>query len=199
VTTQLGTIAAALLFAASLAGAAQEAAIISISESDGQYSVEARFSVPDSPSTAREVLTDYANIPRFMRGVRRSVVREREANRVQVEQDAVSKFMLVSKTIHLVLDIDESENVIAFRDRSSTSFERYEGSWTICTRGTGTELTYRLSARPAFTVPGLVLRRLLTRDAGDMVDRLRNEIHRRATARNVSQESAVRGNSARTR
>lgn len=180
------TIGAAVLVAAMTGYAAQEEPTISVTELGGEYTVMARFVVRESPAVVREVLTDYPAIPRFMPAVRTSLVLDRSDRRARVEQEAVSKYMLFSKTIHLVLDIEESDEVIAFRDRCGRSFTRYEGSWSLrpqANQTTQTEVTYQLAARPAFSVPGFVLRKLLNRDAVVMVDRLRGEIRARDAAR----------------
>jgi hypothetical protein len=44
----------------------------------------------------------------------------------------------------------------------------------------GTTITYELSARPASDVPEFVLKRLLKRDSGEMITRLRQEFAARA-------------------
>jgi carbon monoxide dehydrogenase subunit G len=168
-----------LLGAALPLSAADDQPVISVSESDGRYAVTARFAVPEPPAVVRQVLTDYANIPRFMPDVRRSVIVERDEQRVRVEQEAVSTYMMFSKKVQLVLDVEEGDAVIAFRDRCNLSFESYEGSWALHARGAGTLIEYQLFARPAFSVPGFVLRRLLNRDATVMVERLREEIRTR--------------------
>ena len=177
------TIGVALLVTVNTGYAAQEPPAISVSEEGGNYTVSARFTVPESPGVVREVLTDYPAIPRFMPDVRTSLVLERGDRRARVEQQAVSKYMLFSKTIHLVLDVEEGDAVIAFRDRWGRSFTRYEGSWSVRQQVNQTELTYELAARPAFSVPRFVLKRLLNRDAAIMVDRLRREIGARGAAR----------------
>jgi ribosome-associated toxin RatA of RatAB toxin-antitoxin module len=170
-----------LVAALTLSAAAQEAPVVSVSERDGRYAVAARFTLSESPAAVREVLTDYDNIPRFMLEVRRSVVVERQDQRVRVEQEAVSKYMMFSRTVHLLLDIEEIDNVITFRDQFNRSFHHYDGSWTLRASEAGTVIEYQLSARPAFLVPGFVLRRLLNRDALVMIERLRHEIRGRAT------------------
>jgi len=157
------------------------AAAISVRESDGgAYTVLAQFSVAEPAAAVWAVLTDYEQIPRFMPGVRTSRVLEREDGRVRVEQEAVSRFMMFSKRVHLVLDVAEGTDVIRFRDRCGRSFTSYEGAWTIVDRGDRAEIEYGLTARPAFDVPGFVLRRLLDRDARAMIDGLRSEITARA-------------------
>lgn len=92
---------------------------------------------------------------------------------------STTKFMLFSKRVHLVLEIAEGEETVRFRDRCGKSFTRYEGHWHLTPTELGTELTYTLTAQPAFDVPGFLLKRLLERDSKDMIDQLRREIARR--------------------
>ena len=172
-----------ILGATLAAAAAAEEPVVSVRQTgDGAYIVLARFTVAEPLDIARDVLTDYANIPRFMPGVRTSDVVERQDGYARVEQEAVSKFLLFSKRVHLVLDVDEGTNVIRFRDTCNKSFVQYEGAWTLTKHGDQTEVAYELSAMPAFSVPEFVLRKLLNRDARVMIDRLRTEIASRATA-----------------
>jgi hypothetical protein len=177
-------ISGAALLMTALAGAAVPGEpVIAVHEADGEYRIAARFTVPEPAGVARDVLTDYANIPRFMPDVQTSVVLERQDHRVRVEQEAVSKYMLFSKRVHLLLDVEEGAEVIRFQDRGNRSFVYYEGSWTIAAGPGHTELAYALAARPAFSVPGFVLRKLLNRDAALMIERLRTEIGARARLR----------------
>jgi ribosome-associated toxin RatA of RatAB toxin-antitoxin module len=183
--TRLFTVSAVILLAALTAGAAPtEQPVMSVGERDGVYTVAARFVVPQLPELVREVLTDYPSIPRFMPGVRTSEVLARDGSHVRVEQEAVSKFMMFSKRVHLILDVEEGAHVIRFRDTCNRSFVQYEGSWTIARQGGETAVAYELIARrPAFSVPALILRKLLDRDASLMIERLREEIHSRAASR----------------
>ena len=161
-------------------GAAQAPVVAVRSNGDGVYAISARFSVPEPASVVQEVLTDYPNIPRFMPTVRTSRIVEQTDGRVRLEQEAVSKFMMFSRTVHLVLDVEESEGAIRFRDDCHKSFAVYDGSWTITPQVNGAELVYELTAKPVFSVPGMVLKRLLERDSRDMIDGLRAEISLRA-------------------
>ena len=154
---------------------------VSVTEERGVYSVKARFVVAQSPAIALAVLTDYEQIPRFMPGVETSVVLERGVGRAVVEQDAVSHLMMFTKRVHLVLEIVEQTDTLQFRDRSSRSFTRYEGKWHLCAENGLTAISYELTAQPAFDVPEFVLKRLLKRDSGLMIDGLRREIRARAS------------------
>jgi len=153
---------------------------LSVREDRGVYFVTARFGVPQPAPAAFAVLTDYERIPRFMPGIETSVVLERGADRVLIEQEAVSRLMLFSKHVHLVLEIVEGHDTLRFRDRSGQSFTRYEGQWRLCEESGGTSISYELTAQPAFSVPEFLLKRLLKRDSAQMIDSLRREIDTRA-------------------
>lgn len=150
--------------------------IVNVTEAGGVFTVSAAFAVTESPSTVIAVLTDYDRIPRFMPDVQVSRVIERTPTGAIVEQQAVSRFMLFSKRVHLVLDVQETGSMIRFRDRSGRSFASYEGSWTISQHDSLTVVDYQLEAKPSFDVPALVLKRLLRRDSAQLIDRLKAEI-----------------------
>jgi len=155
---------------------------VDVTEHDGVYRVTAAFAVTQTAGDVMTVLTDYARIPRFMPDVQSSKVLERNGAAAVVEQEAVSKFMVFSKRIHLVLDVREDAGSIRFKDRCGRSFVSYEGAWIISEHDSLTVVDYQLTARPAFEVPGFVLKRLLKRDAGQLIDRLKAEIAARAAA-----------------
>ena len=79
-------------------------------------------------------------------------------------------------------DISQQPGTIHFTDRCGRSFERYEGTWTVADRDGLTMIVYRLAAKPAFDVPAFLLKRLLERDAIEMIEHLQKEIAAR-TAR----------------
>jgi hypothetical protein len=173
-----------VLLSAALPGAAQTAAPggVIVHEQQGLYRVTARFTVAAPPAVVLEVLTDYENIPRFMREVTRSVVRERAPGSAVVEQEAQARVMLFSKTIHLLLAIREQAQGITFVDTSGRSFTAYAGGWGV-TGGPGdTTVVYELEARPAFDVPKFILVRALRNDSTRMIERLRAEITARGQA-----------------
>jgi hypothetical protein len=179
------TILAAVLFHTSVSADddSGRSARVHVDEHDGVYVVSACFRVPQPRGVVRGVLTDYERIPRFMPGVKTSIVVERAPGHVVVQQEALSRFMMFSKRVYLLLDVTEQDDVLAFTDRSARSFRRYEGSWTLADVPGGTDVTYRLTAEPSFDVPQMILKRLLGRDSAAMIDGLRGEMAARgATA-----------------
>ena len=154
-----------------------------VREEGGVYSVAAEFSAPGSPATVLSTLADYENIPRFMPAVKTSRVVERRDGRVVVEQEAVASFMLFSRRIHLALEVSEQPGTIRFTDRCGRSFERYDGTWTVSERDGRTWIAYHLIAKPSFDVPPFLLKRLLKRDALQMIEHLLKEISARGVGR----------------
>lgn len=154
------------------------AAQVTVREENGVYTVAARFRVDGSAERAVAVLTDYDRIPEFMPGVKTSIVRERRADRVVVEQDAVSKFLFFSKRVHLLLEVRQDGAILRFRDLEGESFTRYEGTWSVTQEEGRTVIAYDLTAAPSFSVPTALLSRVLKRDSADMIKQIRLEIAR---------------------
>ena len=155
---------------------------VSVREDRGVYTVAARFEISQSAARALAVLSDYERIPQFMPEIKTSVVLSRTAGRILVEQEAISRFMMFSKTVHLLLEVTRDESSLRFVDRCGKSFTTYQGAWRATTSGGRTKITYELTAKPAFDVPEFILKRLLKRDSVQMIDRLQREIAARAGA-----------------
>jgi ribosome-associated toxin RatA of RatAB toxin-antitoxin module len=153
---------------------------VTVRENQGVYFVAARFQVAEPPDAALAVLTDYERIPRFMPNIQKSIVRERGADHVIVEQQAVSKLMMFSKKMHLVLQITEEPDALRFTDVCRADFRRYEGSWTATAIEGMTEIRYELTADPSFDVPEFILKRVLRRDSRDMIAALQQEMAARS-------------------
>jgi ribosome-associated toxin RatA of RatAB toxin-antitoxin module len=152
-----------------------------VNESAGVYLVAASFSVTEAPAIALAVLTDFERIPKFMPDMKTSNVLERTDAGTLVEQEAVARFMMFSKRVHLRLRVNERDGTIRFRDECGKSFARYEGLWKIAAKDGRTAIEYQLAAKPRFEVPAFVLTRLMKRDAAQMIARLQTEIARRAS------------------
>jgi hypothetical protein len=162
------------------------AAAAAVREDRGVYVVSAEFTAAAAAAVVLDTLTDYENIPRFMRAVTRSRVLERGDGYSLVEQEALATFMLFSKRVHLTLDVREQPDLVRFTDRCGRSFARYEGSWTLTERDGRTTIGYHLTAQPSFDVPAFLLKRLLKRDALEMIAGLQAEIAARARPRETA-------------
>jgi carbon monoxide dehydrogenase subunit G len=177
-------VTAVAVFAAVLCGgpaaAADQVPQVSVREDRGTYAVKARFEIPQGAAAALAVLSDYEQIPRFMPEVQSSVVVDRTGGRTLVQQEAVSRFMMFSKKVHLLLEVTQEPGTIRFVDRCGKSFTSYEGAWRAVTENGRTIVSYELTATPGFDVPEFILKRLLKRDSVRMIERLQLEIGARA-------------------
>ena len=170
-----------LALALPAAAAASEVPRVSVRETaKGTYVVLADFEVGVPADVARDVLTDYAALPRIIPDIKTSRIIERTPTGALVEQEAVSTFAFFSKRVHLLLRIEEGSDRIQFHDTCGRSFATYEGLWTILPTATGVRLMYQLTAAPTFDVPLFVIRKVLTGDAREMAERLSAEMSARA-------------------
>lgn len=153
-----------------------EASPVAVTERDGIYQVEATFSVPQAPAVATAVLMDFERIPAYVPDMKTSIIIERNEHGPVVEQEAIAKFMMFSKRVHLILQVIEEAGTIRFRDKCGSSFALYEGAWIVKAAARGTTITYRLSAKPSFDVPSFLLKRLMKRDAAELIASITNQI-----------------------
>ena len=176
--------AAAMVMAGGLASSASaRVQRLEVTEAGGVYAVTASFAVTASPEEVIAVLTDYERIPEYVPDMEVSRVIERTPAGAIVEQQAVSKFLMFAKRVHLLLEVRETTDAVRFTDRCRKSFAVYEGAWVISQHDSLTVVDYHLSAQPSFEVPGFVLKRLLKRDAGQLIDRIKAEIAARRNRR----------------
>lgn len=178
----INVVLAAIIGAITLADTASVSRV-DVTEAGGVYSVTAAFAVSESPDVVMSVLTDYERIPAYMPDMEISKVIERTAVGMVVEQQAVSKFAMFSKRVHLLLEVREGPGTLHFNDRCGKSFTAYAGSWLVSRRDNLTLVDYRLRATPTFEVPAFALKRLLKRDSALLIERIKVEIHERANRR----------------
>jgi ribosome-associated toxin RatA of RatAB toxin-antitoxin module len=129
------------------------------------------------------VLTDYERIADFVPGVQSSRVKDRSDDHLILEQELKAGFLLFTKRSRLKLRIEEDAlRSIEFKDTSHKDFKFYAGSWAIEPLESGTQVVYRLDAKPDFSVPGPVVRVVLERKANELLAGIKGEIIHRASA-----------------
>jgi hypothetical protein len=156
---------------------------VEVTEAGGVYSVTASFAVSESPESVMAVLSDYERIPSYVPDMEISRIVARSEAGMMVEQQAVSKFMMFAKRVHLLLDVREGAGTLRFTDRCGKSFSAYSGSWLVGRRDSLTVVDYQLRATPTFEVPTFVLKRLLKRDSAELIERIKVEITAHANRR----------------
>jgi hypothetical protein len=121
----------------------EEAIRVAVKRSGRTFEAEAVCRVQATSATVWETITDYPNLPRFMPGIRDCRVVERSATggrteRLLVEQEGEFRFLVVTQSLKVKLDIEHRGRRIAharalsfdlgvLKDRALDAFEgRYE-------------------------------------------------------------------------
>ena len=150
------------------------------SANSGMLHLRGSFQVEAPTELVWEVLTDYGRLPDFIQSVRRSIVRERTHDSVVLEQEATAHALFLTKTIHLLLRIEERRpHAIFFQDVRHRDFEVYRGEWRVREAGRRQEVSYELRARPRIGLPDSFANRALQANAVELLEKLRLEIRRR--------------------
>lgn len=157
---------------------------VEVSRVAGAYEVTGRALTSASRPAAWSVLTDYDGIEGFVSSMRESRVSERADTHLLVEQTAIGRVLLFSRTMRVVLFVHEvpESSVIRFEDVLGKDFDAYRGEWRIEDRGAHREIHYRVQARPSFGVPDLVARGMFRRTVRDLLAEVEAEMSRRASA-----------------
>jgi ribosome-associated toxin RatA of RatAB toxin-antitoxin module len=103
------SLAAAFLAAAYAApGSAADDVSIEAERRGDSIEIRARALIAAPPALAWQVLTDYERLPDFIPGIAKSVVRERQGNRLVLEQTGEARFLLFSFPIDVRYEVIES-------------------------------------------------------------------------------------------
>jgi hypothetical protein len=162
---------------------------------DDLFSIDGRFDVNASTANAWAVITDYAGIPSFVSSMKASrIIGSRSDGTLLVEQTAVGHMFLVSKQLHVTLEIRHGAGFLSFNDFGHVDFWIYSGSWKVQSCPDGVEVRYRLLAQPDFAAPGFLLGGAMRRGSRDLLEQVRAEIIRRtASSKPPTAQAAGRG------
>jgi len=150
---------------------------VTLTESGGGTRfLEGRFRVNASLDRARDVLSDYENLPKFVSSMRSSRVLRREGRMTLVEQIMTGRAGPFRKKIIVNLEIYESPTSISFRDVLGHSFRYYEGSWGLLDYGDEVEVIYELRVQPAFSAPRFMADGAFRRSVADLLSQVRDQI-----------------------
>jgi len=163
------------------AAAADSDVRVQVVRSEAGLAVEGHCIVRAPAAVAWQVLTDYDGIGRFVSSMRESRVTSRADHHLLVEQVAVSRLFLFTRSFRVTLFVEEAPpDTIRFEDVLGKDFDGYRGEWTLVPAGDQVELVYRLAVRPHTSVPDRFARGLFRRTARDLLAQVRAEIERRA-------------------
>ncbi len=154
------------------------------------YVVQGAFEVKAGVERVWGVLSDYDHLGRYVRSLTKSEVKERRADGVLLEQEAVGHALFLSRAMRVLLEVREVKGErIEFRDVGRGDFELYQGAWTLTADGQGTKVAYLLRAKPRSGVPAFVASGALRSTAVALLDQVKREIERRGDPRLAKETS----------
>ena len=145
--------------------------------------MEGSLTVAATREMVRGVLTDYDRIGRFVSSIRTSRVLERHPDHLLLEQVASGGVLFFRRRTSVLLVIyEEPLRSIWFQDTSGKDFVSYAGAWRIEPQPRDVRVEYRLEAAPRFYIPGFLARGIFRKSAERLLDEVRLEIMKRASA-----------------
>ena len=135
------------------------------------------------PAWIWAVLTDYANLSRFIPNLESSRLLWRRANVVGLEQVGAQSFMGMRFKAKVELELTEHqhEQRLSFT-MSKGDFRRFEGSWQIGQDGGGTTLLYELTVQGCVGMPIALIEQRLREDLAANLRAVQQEALRRAAS-----------------
>jgi len=126
------------------------------------------------------VLTDYEGLPRFIPGISKSVVRERKANHLVLEQSGKARFLFFSFPIEVKLEVDETPPHWIASHALSGNVRQMSGRYELSDAPGGVVVRYTGFIEPDFVLPPLVGVAALRSTAEEQFTAMVGEIERRA-------------------
>lgn len=103
-----------------------------------------------------EVLTDYERMPRFIPGIEKSVIRQRQGNHLLVEHTGDARFLFFSFPIDVTLEVDESPPKWVASRAVAGNVRRMTGRYDLSEEAGGVLLRYSGVIEPDFDLPPLI-------------------------------------------
>lgn len=126
------------------------------------------------------VLTDYERMPRFIPGIAKSVVRQRQGNHLLVEHTGQARFLFFSFPIDVTLEVDESPMQWVTSRAVGGNFRRMLGRYDVSEDAHGVLLRYNGLIEPDFDLPPLIGSAALRHSVREEFEAMVAEIGRRA-------------------
>jgi len=136
-----------------------------------------------APEWLWAVLTDYANLSRFIPNLETSRLLWRRANVVGLEQEGAQSFIGLRFRARVQLELTEDrERLCLSFVMVKGDFRRFEGTWQIGHDASGTTLLYELTVQGCVGMPIALIEQRLREDLAANLRAVQQEALRRATA-----------------
>jgi ribosome-associated toxin RatA of RatAB toxin-antitoxin module len=139
---------------------------------DGEqvFQVTASGSVKASPASVWKVLTNYEGMPEFVPDLEKTKVISRTGNRTIIEQSGVARFLFLSRTIHLIVQVVEEPTSAIDISLVTGDMKVYNCRWEMSPLPDGgTKIAYSGRMVPKFYVPGMLGANIIRRDIERMM------------------------------
>ncbi|MES2316871.1 MAG: SRPBCC family protein [Pseudomonadota bacterium] len=147
---------------------------VTVKRVDGEagqvFEVNASGSVKASPAAVWKVLTNYEGMPEFVPDLEKTKVISRTGNRAIIEQSGVARFLFLSRTIHLVVQVAEEPITSIDISLVTGDMKVYSCRWEMSALPDGgTKIAYSGKLVPKFYVPGMLGSNIIRRDIERMM------------------------------
>ncbi len=190
----LGIVGCCLFLGAASKSSAQMGGPVSVTlgQERDKYNIDGEFTSPVSPKTAWDVLTDYANLSKFVSSIH-SHIRGKNGKDFLVHQVAGGGFLFITVSVEVLLEVHEKPfTSIRMKDVSGKDFKSYSGVWGIHPAPGGVHVTYKLKIERNEKTPGFINGDLLRNTTKDLLSQVRKEMERRETKKaEMNQETPV--------
>jgi ribosome-associated toxin RatA of RatAB toxin-antitoxin module len=152
---------------------------------DGEqvFEVTASGVVKAAPAEVWKVLTDYEGMPEFVPDLEKTKVVSRTGNRAIVEQSGVARFLFLSRTIHLIVQVAEDPISSIDINLVTGDMKVYSCRWEMSALPDGgTRVAYSGKLVPKFYVPGMLGANIIRRDIERMMTAVLQRLDRPAPA-----------------
>ncbi|WP_332878953.1 SRPBCC family protein [Massilia sp. S19_KUP03_FR1] len=147
------------------------------------YRITSSGTVAASPATVWRILTDYERMPEYVPDLRSARVLSRDGAKVIIEQQGGVQFLVFSRAIHLVVQVQERAPDQIDVSLVDGDMKVYRASWALRPAGAGgTRVDYSATIAPKFYVPGLVGTSIVRKDIANMMAAVLARLDRGAAA-----------------
>ncbi len=148
--------------------------------------VRARATIVAPVPLVWRVLTDYEDLPRFIPGIAKSIVRQRNGNRLLVDHSGEAHFLFFSFPIEVTLEVIESPSEWVTSRAVGGNVRRMNARYDLSADSAGGTVVLRYYGliEPDFALPPLIGAAAMRLTVEEQFTAMVGEIERRAAAEN---------------
>lgn len=148
---------------------------------NGNYHIQADILIPCSRRTLWQVLTEYNQLADFIPRMKASRVLIDSGRVKHIQQTGTSRFLLFSKTVRVILRVQEQPADSIRFSLIAGDFRTFRGGWYLsgCPDDSVSLLCYRAVLRPAFFAPAFVTKSVQKHDVPRMLKAIRTRCQAR--------------------